>query len=237
MPPLLSLACACTGFYESRRDAIGRPGFKHYVLALQRSATANEAAFMTSRRVIYRIQRPSTGPGKAVLSGELKEVYRPIARGRAKAGWNLQHSRSVTECLHGPNCAHAGTCKLGMRHRIMHVIGGSLLPVWSKVEEVMRRHTGGRSTKSGRGAASATRAFRLKVTRICTDDGRRIVGVAVPSEHVVRMVQRAIEGKEEETKEEEATEGAHSAPVPLLMGATALGAAAAPADAKGLPHC
>lgn len=161
------------------------PGCKHYILALQRPESADEAKYMSIRTAVYRIQRPGTGPGRQSHMADITEVYRPVTRQEVKAGWERQFRQSLTVCMHGPNCKHGAACELGKRMRTMHIIGGSLLPIWSKVEKVLH--------------ANSTKKTPLKITRVRTEDGKRIVGVGVPSEAVVQKIIRAIEDKDDGT--------------------------------------
>jgi hypothetical protein len=153
------------------------------VLALQKPISAAEQAYMSMRQVTYRVQRPSTGPGRPTSKQELSDVYRPISIEDAKLGWDRQYETALTSCMHGPNCHDGGACAVGRRKRTMHLIGGSLLPIWSTIERVLR-------------AASSAKTFSLKVTRIKTKDGSNVVGIAVPGEHTVRHIQRALDEKD-----------------------------------------
>ena len=63
------------------------------------------------------------------------------------------------------NCRKAATgqpCDFGLRTRIYHVLSGSVLSVWSKVESVL----------VGLNAAS-----RMQIIRLRTDDNQKIVGM------------------------------------------------------------
>ena len=54
-------------------------------------------------------------------------------------------------------------CEIGLRTRTYHVLSGSVLSVWSKVENVLTSLPGGNSSK-------------MQIIRLRTDDKRRIVG-------------------------------------------------------------
>lgn len=170
---------SAAGFYESRRDAVGQTGCKHYILALQRPESVDEAKYMTNRQAVYRIQRPSTGPGRASGMQEIKDVYKQVTRQDVKVGWERQYLQSLTTCMHGPRCKNGAACEVGKRMRTMHLLCGSLLPIWSKLERVLHAHS--------------ARKESIKITRVRTDDNKRLVGVCVGGEHVVRRIARAIE--------------------------------------------
>jgi hypothetical protein len=156
---------------------------RHYILALHKPLSAAEQAYMSVRNSTYRIMRPSTGAGKPSGRSEINDVYVRVTREAAKAGWERQHATALTTCMHGPTCKHGRDCAVGRRKRTMHILAGSLLPVWSRIESVMRHMA----------SSSASKAFALKVTRIRTADGQRVVGIAVASEHVVKRIKAAID--------------------------------------------
>ena len=132
---------------------------------------------MTVRQAVYRVQRPSTGPSKPSGLRDILAVYVAVTPEAAKAGWTRQYDQALTVCLHGPKCKNGAACEVGRRKRTMHLLGGSLLPIWSTLERVL--HTEARRTN-------------LKITRVRTDDGRRLVGVSVAGEHTVQQIERAI---------------------------------------------
>jgi len=160
------------GFYKSKNRAIGLQEH-HFILALHRNLTASEAAYTKPNKQVYRVYRPSTGPARPSMLSEIKDVYVEVTREEAEAGWSQQYASALRNCMHGPNCRTGTLCTIGRRERIAHVLSGSLLPVWSVVERIVR---GGRDK------------FMLKVTRVRTDDGARVVGVVVPAEETVRRI-------------------------------------------------
>lgn len=56
------------------------------------------------------------------------------------------------------------TCEIGLRTREYHVLAGSVLSVWGKVESVLAAMPGGSSSK-------------MQIIRLRTEDGQRIVGM------------------------------------------------------------
>lgn len=54
-------------------------------------------------------------------------------------------------------------CEIGLRTRQYHVLSGSVLSVWSRVESVLTSLPGGTASK-------------MQIIRLRTDDGQRIIG-------------------------------------------------------------
>ncbi len=54
-------------------------------------------------------------------------------------------------------------CEIGLRSRTYHVLSGSVLGCWTKVEAVLASLPGGHAT-------------RMQIIRLKTEDGLRIVG-------------------------------------------------------------
>ena len=54
-------------------------------------------------------------------------------------------------------------CEIGLRTRTFHILSGSVLSVWSKVESVLAAMPGGNTSK-------------MQIIRLKTDCGQRIVG-------------------------------------------------------------
>lgn len=65
-------------------------------------------------------------------------------------------------------CTNKRTCEIGLRNRRFHILAGSVLTVWTKVENVLCSLTG-------------SQQFRLQIIRIRTKDNKKIVGCVIPS--------------------------------------------------------
>lgn len=61
-------------------------------------------------------------------------------------------------------------CEVGLRRRTYNVVSGSVLSVWSRVEGVL-------ATKMG------THNNKMQVVRLRIDDGQKIVGELITTEH------------------------------------------------------
>ena len=87
----------------------------------------------------------------------------------AQPYWQDQFELSATVCSHAywrGNCKRTSvglSCEVGVRCRTYHILGGSVLGCWTKVEAVLASLPGGH-------------ASRMQIIRIRTAEGERIVG-------------------------------------------------------------
>jgi hypothetical protein len=94
---------------------------------------------------------------------ELLKKYKKTTEEGAKSAWEAQHSASERVCSHAywrGNCRSAGNCEVGLRRRTYHVLAGSVLAIWSRVEAVLAQR------------ANA----KMQVVRLRTAEGFKIVG-------------------------------------------------------------
>ena len=88
----------------------------------------------------------------------------------AQPYWQDQFELSASVCSHAywrGNCKRTSVglpCEVGVRCRTYHILGGSVLGCWTKVEAVLASLPGGH-------------ASRMQIIRIRTDEGERIVGM------------------------------------------------------------
>ncbi|XP_062012152.1 protein FORGETTER 1 [Rosa rugosa] len=159
------LSCAHDGFYESRREWMGR---RHTILAFESSTSGS-----------YKIVRPAVGESVREMSlSELKSKYRRTSSlEKARSGWNDEYEVSSKQCMHGPKCKVGNFCTVGRRLQEVNVLGGLILPVWGTIEKALSKQ----SRQSHR---------RLRVVRIeTTTDNQRIVGLFVPNAAVEAVLQ------------------------------------------------
>lgn len=107
---------------------------------------------------------PNTGLQIRLESlAEIEKKYRAASTEEAGAAWRAQHAASLRTCAHAywrAACRNAGACEVGLRVRTYHVLAGSVLAVWARVEA----------------ALAARSAGKMQVVRIKTDDGLKLVG-------------------------------------------------------------
>ncbi|KAH7536674.1 hypothetical protein FEM48_Zijuj03G0009500 [Ziziphus jujuba var. spinosa] len=110
------LGSANDGFYESKREWLGR---HHFILAFESSASG-----------MYKIVRPAVGESMREMPlSELKNKYRKMASlEKARGGWEDEYEVSSKQCMHGPNCKLGNFCTVGRRLQEVNVLGGLILP-------------------------------------------------------------------------------------------------------------
>ncbi|XP_050278570.1 protein FORGETTER 1 isoform X2 [Quercus robur] len=159
------LSSANDGFYESRREWLGR---RHFILAFESSASG-----------LYKIVRPAVGESiREMTLSELKNKYRKLSSlEKARSGWEDEYEVSSKQCMHGPNCKLGDYCQTGRRIQEVNVLGGIILPVWDIIEKAL--------SKQARQSHKRLRVVRIETTA----DNRRIVGLLVPNAAVESVLQ------------------------------------------------
>lgn len=159
------------GFYVSSNDKFWK---KTAILAVYH--TTNK-----KREKLYDVYRPNTGrqPHPESLTS-LQRKYKKVLPDNAQKWWEEQYISSATLCSHAfwkGNCKKTAvgmTCDVGLRTRTFHVLSGSVLSVWNKLENVLASAPGGVNTK-------------MQIIRLKTDAGERIVGSLIPSNCLVAL--------------------------------------------------
>ncbi|CAA3028611.1 strawberry notch isoform X1 [Olea europaea subsp. europaea] len=153
------------GFYESRREWLGR---RHFILAFEGSASG-----------MYKVFRPTIGESlREMPIVELKDKYRKISSlEKARSGWDDEYDVSSKQCMHGPNCKLGNFCTVGRRLQEVNVLGGLILPVWGTIEKAL--------SKQARQSHKRIRVVRV----VTTTENQRIVGLLIPNAAVESVLQ------------------------------------------------
>ncbi|XP_022892312.1 protein FORGETTER 1-like [Olea europaea var. sylvestris] len=153
------------GFYESRREWLGR---RHFILAFEGSASG-----------MYKVFRPTIGESlREMPIVELKDKYRKISSlEKARSGWDDEYDVSSKQCMHGPNCKLGNFCTVGRRLQEVNVLGGLILPVWGTIEKAL--------SKQARQSHKRIRVVRV----VATTENQRIVGLLIPNAAVESVLQ------------------------------------------------
>lgn len=164
------------GYYLSNQV---RNGKKTAVLAVSDAARRSKE----KKEKLFRLYRPNTGLQVRQESlVELKSKYKKVTPDEAQPHWQEQYESSETTCSHVywySSCRKKSmglACEVGLRRRTYHVLSGSVLAVWAKVESVL-------SSVHGHHNSS-----KLQVVRLKTEDNLRIVGTIIPSNCVAPLV-------------------------------------------------
>uniref|UniRef100_UPI00358DE5C9 protein strawberry notch homolog 1 isoform X3 n=1 Tax=Myxine glutinosa TaxID=7769 RepID=UPI00358DE5C9 len=135
----------------------------------------------SARRRLYSIHRPNTGiqPRPENIQ-DICAKYRKATAEEARPHWEDQYNASKDLCSHAywrGRCRRACLglpCDIGLRNRTFHVLGGSVLRSWGRVEAVMASRSGG--------------SLKVQVVRLRTEDDQRIVGLVIPENCVPALV-------------------------------------------------
>ncbi|XP_016924076.2 protein strawberry notch isoform X2 [Drosophila suzukii] len=125
----------------------------------------------SKKEIMCQIYRPNTGLQVRHESlFELEKKYRKVASEEAEPHWTEQYDASVNTCSHAywnGNCRNVSLgndCEVGLRQRLYHVLAGSVLSVWGRVEHIL-------NTRSN---------SKMQVIRMKTTEGEKIVGTLIP---------------------------------------------------------
>uniref|UniRef100_A0A8D9EDV4 Protein strawberry notch n=1 Tax=Cacopsylla melanoneura TaxID=428564 RepID=A0A8D9EDV4_9HEMI len=191
------------GFYLSHQI---RNGKQTAVLSI--AVTANPSPSKNKaenkKSILFTLYRPNTGLQiKQENLAEMEKKYKKVTPDEAEPHWREQYKTSENTCSHAywrGNCKNVALgldCEVGLRRRTYNVLAGSVLSVWSRVENLL-------AVKSGH-------QNKMQVIRLRTSEGQKIVGTLIPKSAVESMVQALAsdaesttieppEDKEEETK-------------------------------------
>ncbi|XP_071944970.1 protein strawberry notch homolog 1-like [Antedon mediterranea] len=133
------------------------------------------------KKNLYQIFRPNTGlQGKLESMQEIKKKYQKVLPKAAEKDWKLQYNSSASQCSHAywrGNCKRYmvyQSCEVGLRRRTYYILSGSVLSVWSKVEDILATATGPHS--------------KMQILRLKTDDGAKLVGCLIPKNCVPALI-------------------------------------------------
>ncbi|XP_058458081.1 protein strawberry notch isoform X3 [Malaya genurostris] len=183
------------GFYLSKQ---ARNGKYAAILAVEIESTTSGKKKLEPRSkkdIMFQIYRPNTGlQFKHESLDELEKKYKKVLSDEAEAHWGQQYDASVNTCLHSywkGMCRHTTMgqeCEIGLRRRTYYVLSGSVLSVWSRVENSLASRVGNQN--------------RMQVLRLKTKEGIKIVGTLIPKncvEHLVKDMSSDSEKVEEQT--------------------------------------
>ncbi|XP_018017597.1 protein strawberry notch homolog 1 isoform X2 [Hyalella azteca] len=190
------------GFYVSHQV---RNNKKTAVLAVCETEDKNTEKKDKNSR-LFVLYRPNTGlQMKQEPYSDLKKKYKKVKAEDAKEHWEGQFNSSSHTCSHAywqGNCRRVSNgldCEIGLRRRTYHVLCGSVLNVWSRVEEVLSS-----------GSANHHQTSKMQVLRLKTVSGLKLVGTLIPNNLVERLAsildEYCTDYQEEEFQEEEESE-------------------------------
>lgn len=183
------------GFYLSKQT---RNSKYTAILAveIENTATTKKKTETKSKKdMMYQIYRPNTGlQFKHESLDELEKKYKKVLSDEAESHWTQQYDASVNTCSHSywkGICRYVSMgqdCEVGLRRRTYYVLSGSVLSVWSRVENSLASRVGSQN--------------RMQVIRLKTTEGIKIVGTLIPKncvDHLVKDLSSDSEKVEEQS--------------------------------------
>ncbi|XP_055535326.1 protein strawberry notch isoform X2 [Wyeomyia smithii] len=149
----------------------------------------------SKKDMMFQIYRPNTGLQLKLESlDELEKKYKKVLSDAAESHWSQQYDASVNTCSHNywkGVCRYmtmGQDCEIGLRRRTYYVLSGSVLTVWSRVENSL--------------ATRVNAQNRMQVLRLRTKEGQKIVGTLIPKncvDHLIKDLSNDSEKVEEQT--------------------------------------
>lgn len=126
------------------------------------------------RKCLFSVYRPNTGlQTRQDTLEDIKKKYKKVMDHEARSSWIDQYDSALNQCSHAywrGNCRRIIMglgCEVGLRQRTFHILSGSVLSVWSKLETMLAGQPGANS--------------KIQIVRCRKSDGSRIVGCLIPS--------------------------------------------------------
>ncbi|KAG4065553.1 hypothetical protein HA402_013323 [Bradysia odoriphaga] len=168
------------GFYLSNQS---RNGKQTAILAFKIDTglkKKNDA--VNKKEQMFQLYRPNTGlQFRPESLAEIEKKYKKVQSDEAESHWTQQYDASVNTCSHAywrGNCRNVSMgqeCEVGLRRRTYTVLSGSVLAVWSRVEQTLNAKCGPSNNK-------------MQVIRLKTTEGNKIVGTLIPKNCVDTLV-------------------------------------------------
>ncbi|KAM7350606.1 protein strawberry notch isoform 2-T2 [Cochliomyia hominivorax] len=166
------------GFYLShqvrnnKRTAILAVEIDSPTLPSQQQNNKKKDKTPSKKDIMFQIYRPNTGLQVRHESlAEIEKKYKKVTMEEAESHWTQQYDASVNTCSHAywnGNCRNVNMgsdCEVGLRQRLYYVLAGSVLSVWSRVEQIL---------------AMRNANNKMQVIRLKTREGEKIVGTLIP---------------------------------------------------------
>ncbi|XP_057295690.1 protein strawberry notch homolog 1-like [Hydractinia symbiolongicarpus] len=160
------------GFYLSSQL---RNGKKTAVLILRQGSAKKTNSYT------YSVYRPNIGlVQKAETIKEIRKKYEKASASDVELNWNEQYDYSESNCSHAFWRGYCKrklvglSCEVGARKKTCHILCGSVLSVWSKVETILSCQPGPHS--------------KMQIIRSKLDNGLKLVGLLIPSNCIDALV-------------------------------------------------
>jgi len=192
-------------FLQSKSPPFGFPKTSNtrvYSLAISREKGA------TSRRsTFYRVQQPASGysPHDRCLA-DLQEKGVELTVAEMQPLWGEAYEKSAAGCAHY-SCHESvpAECTYGKRTKIDVILTGAILGIWGTLTKAVFR---------------SDHAKRVKIVRMLTDSGQRIVGLRIGTLSPSGVTERILESLKMEIRiliTELKAKGLHESGMPLFL--------------------
>mmetsp|Transcript_56815 Transcript_56815/g.139452 ORF Transcript_56815/g.139452 Transcript_56815/m.139452 type:complete len:829 (+) Transcript_56815:2496-4982(+) len=133
--------------------------------------------------------RPDTGHcWKDEHINDIKSTHSLVDKGSVETLWKKQYAYSEKNCGHTNKSACRGpNCTFRKRMKPYFIISGLVLPFWQVLRDVWR----------GKMWNTDSNKVKVKVVRVITVAGKRLVGLLVPEDQVKNVSQKIREGIQE----------------------------------------
>uniref|UniRef100_A0A336KBU6 CSON006692 protein n=1 Tax=Culicoides sonorensis TaxID=179676 RepID=A0A336KBU6_CULSO len=132
--------------------------------------------------IMFQVYRPNTGlQVRSESLAELQKKYKKVTSDEAEKAWNDQYDASINTCSHAywrGNCRNISMgleCETGLRRRTYHVLVGTVLSVWARLENII--------------ATRSSQNNKLQVIRLRLNAEKKIVGTLIPRNCVEPLIQ------------------------------------------------
>ncbi|XP_050547780.1 protein strawberry notch [Daktulosphaira vitifoliae] len=170
------------GFYLSHQIRNNKSTAVLAIMADNNSNKKSENTKTLKKDIMFMLFRPNTGLQLRQESlSELEKKYYKVGTDKAEKHWKEQYESSENVCSHAywrGNCKLVTVgqdCEVGLRRRTYNVLSGSVLSVWSRIENVLLARTGSH--------------HKMQVVRLKTAEGVKIVGTLIPKSCVEALKQ------------------------------------------------
>ena len=168
------------GFYIATYGTAARTNRPYVCYAQEVKKFGREVTNYDVRNPQMRIYRPNDFDSKLMTLDNLEANYQLVEDHdvifaiRFRELWNFWYEFSSKTCRHGKGCkatTFGGRCQDGVRFKDDVLICGAVLPIWKVLNERFKRAVGQRD--------SGTVYRHIKVARVQTSTGEKLVGLKV----------------------------------------------------------
>jgi len=143
------------------------------------------AILRANSKTHYQVYRPNTGRASAEMSRTmLMNAYEVIPQDRMEAEWTRIYDETYAHCVHGRKCKFTG-CEVGRRIHLVHIVTGHVFSYLTTIQRLAQIYA----------HLLKFNERQIRVVRVCTDDGTRLVGLLVPKLVLDKWIEQLATGQ------------------------------------------